>query len=100
MDGVPMALTGPLVFGDPDQVQALQVWKRRIAEEAERKKNLKSYKVKISFSGDYILFVEAVNVDEARELAEDEEIPFGSLRSVYDVSIVCIEEVRTCSKKT
>ena len=92
------ALMGPLKFGDPEQIAALNMIEREILKKEEYAKMLregviKRYHVRISFSGETEVFVNARSIQEAEEIAEEEmgvEVKDGDIEvdsiSVYEVN--------------
>ena len=74
---IPKTLMGPLKFGDPEQIAALNMIEREILKKEEYAKMLregviKRYHVRISFSGETEVFVTAGSIREAKEIAEEE----------------------------
>ena len=90
------ALMGPLKFGDPEQIAALKIIEMEIERKEEYEKTLKEgtikrYRVDISFSGETEVFVDAISIQEAKDIAEEEmdigdaDIEVDSI-SVYEVN--------------
>ena len=101
---IPKALTGPLKFGDPEQIAALNMIEREIIKKEEYAKKLqegiiKQYHVSISFSGETEVLVNARSIQEVEEIAEEEmEIEDADIEinniSVYEINPVVKGETR------
>lgn len=71
----PAALKQPLQFGNLDQIEALRVIRKQVAEQEERTREikeglLKEYFVTIEFTGRTTARVWATSKDEAEDIAE------------------------------
>ena len=81
---LPVTLRGPLIFGNRDQIEALQDYYSKLDKHESvlnkiRKGELRQYEVTISYEGFKRTWVMATSEEHARALAEDRTtLPHGS----------------------